>query len=335
MFVDFFVVVLTLLASFSVRLGYWYMPNIDLVWLIFGAPFIAIVIFIRFGLYRTVLRYASFDALWAILQGVSLYALVWGVIGFLSGLDGIPRSVMLINWIFLLIAIGGTRMFIRWLLTKKIGLKNSYKADANSNKVLIYGAGEAGIQLAGALKHSFEYVPVGFIDDSKELQGNYIGGLEVFSPIGIGDEINKLKVQEVFIAMPSTPRLVREKIIKTLDSYSVIVRVLPSLADLAGGKISVNDLRKVDIKDLLGRSAVSANQALLSKNITGRVVMVTGAGGSIGSELSRQIAILKPKELILYEISELALYTIEKELSRNHNQKINIYPVLGLSLIHI
>ena len=329
MFVDFFVVVLTLLASFSVRLGYWYMPNIDLVWLIFGAPFIAIVIFIRFGLYRTVLRYASFDALWAILQGVSLYALVWGVIGFLSGLDGIPRSVMLINWIFLLIAIGGTRMFIRWLLTKKIGLKNSYKADANSNKVLIYGAGEAGIQLAGALKHSFEYVPVGFIDDSKELQGNYIGGLEVFSPISIGDEINKLKVQEVFIAMPSTPRLVRERIINALGSYSVIVRVLPSLSDLAGGKISVNDLRKVDIKDLLGRGAVSANQALLSKNITGKVVMVTGAGGSIGSELSRQIAILKPKGLILYEISELALYNIEKELTGVHNTDINIYPILG------
>jgi len=329
MFVDFFVVVLTLLASFSVRLGYWYMPNIDLVWLIFGAPFIAIVIFIRFGLYRTVLRYASFDALWAILQGVSLYALVWGVIGFLSGLDGIPRSVMLINWIFLLIAIGGTRMFIRWLLTKKIGLKNSYKADANSNKVLIYGAGEAGIQLAGALKHSFEYVPVGFIDDLKELQGNYIGGLEVFSPIGIGDVINKLKVQEVFIAMPSTPRLVRERIINAFGSYSVIVRVLPSLSDLAGGKISVNDLRKVDIKDLLGRGAVSANQALLSKNITGKVVMVTGAGGSIGSELSRQIAILKPKGLILYEISELALYNIEKELTGVYNTDINIYPILG------
>ena len=329
MLVDFFIVVLTLLASFSVRLGVWYIPNIDLVWLIFGAPFIAIVIFIRFGLYRTVLRYASFDALWAILQGVSLYALVWGVIGFLSGLDGIPRSVMLINWIFLLITIGGTRMCIRWLLTRKIGLKNSFKADDNSNKVLIYGAGEAGIQLAGALKHSFEYTPVGFIDDLKELQGNYIGGLEVYSPVGIGDVINKLKVQEVLIAIPSISRLVREKIIKTLDSYSVIVRALPSLSDLAGGKISVNDLHKVNIKDLLGRGTVSANQALLSKNITGRVVMVTGAGGSIGSELSRQIALLKPKGLILYEISELALYTIEKELTTFHNQKINIYPVLG------
>ena len=325
--VDFFVIVMTLLASFSVRLGYWYMPNGDLVWLIFGTPFIAIIIFVRFGLYRTVLRYASFNALWAIIQAVSLYALVWGVIGFLSGLDGIPRSVMVINWIFLLLAIGGTRMFIRWLLTKKIGLKNSYKVD--NNNVLIYGAGEAGIQLAGALKHSFEYVPVGFIDDLKELQGNYIGGLEVFSPIGIGNVINKLKVQEVLIAMPSTPRLVREKIINTLDSFSVTVRVLPSLSDLAGGKISVSDLRKVNIKDLLGRGAVPANKALLSKNITGKVVMVTGAGGSIGSELSRQIVTLKPKGLILYEISELALYNIEKELTKLYNLEINIYPVLG------
>ena len=199
----------------------------------------------------------------------------------------------------------------------------------NNNNVLIYGAGEAGIQLAGALKHSFEYVPVGFIDDLKELQGNYIGGLEVFSPIGIGNVINKLKVQEVLIAMPSTPRLVREKIINTLDSFSVTVRVLPSLSDLAGGKISVSDLRKVNIKDLLGRGAVSANQALLSKNITGKVVMVTGAGGSIGSELSRQIVTLKPKGLILYEISELALYNIEKELTKLYNLEINIYPVLG------
>ena len=329
MLVDFVVVVLTLLASFSVRLGVWYIPNIDLVWLIFGTPFIAIVIFIRFGLYRTVLRYASFYALWSILQAVSLYALVWGVIGFLSGLDGIPRSVMLINWIFLLLAVGGTRMFAKWILTGKVGLKNNHLADNNSNNVLIYGAGEAGIQLAGALKHSSEYMPVGFIDDLKELQSNYIGGLVVHSPNDIGDVINKLKVQEIFIAMPSTSRLEREKIINALDSYPVIVRVLPSLSDLAGGKISVNDLRIVNIKDLLGRGAVLANKALLSKNISEKVVMVTGAGGSIGSELSRQIVILKPKVLILYEINELALYKIEKELTKFINLEINIYPVLG------
>jgi len=329
MLVDSFVVAFTLLASFSTRLGYWYMPNSDLGWVIFGAPIIAIIIFIRFGLYLTVTRYASFHALWSIFQAVSLYALVWGAIGFMAAVDGIPRSVILINWIFLLLAIGSTRMFARWLLTKKTGLDNSFKTDGNSIKVLIYGAGEAGIQLAGVLKHSSEYESVGFIDDSLELRGNNIGGLTIYSPDTIGDVINKHKVQEVFIAMPSTPRFMRQKIINALDPFSVIVRVLPSLSDLAGGKISVNDLRKVNIKDLLGRDAVSANRTLLVKNITEKVVMVTGAGGSIGSELARQIVVLKPKALILYEISELALYNIENELTSMDNLEISIYPVLG------
>ena len=329
MLVDAFVVVLTLLVSFSIRLGYWYIPHSDLVWVIFGAPMIAIIIFIRFGLYRSVTRYASLYALWSIVQAVSLYALVWGVIAFMAAVDGIPRSVMLINWIFLLLAIGSTRMVARWLLTKKIAVKNSFKADSNSVKVLIYGAGEAGIQLAGALKHSFEYQPVGFIDDSLELRGNNIGGLTIDSPDAISELINKNKVQEVFIAIPSASRFMRQKIINALDPYPVKVRVLPSLSDLAGGKVSVNDLRKVNIKDLLGRDAVPANKALLVKNITAKVVMVTGAGGSIGSELTRQIVRLKPKALILYEISELALYNMERELTRVDNQEISIYPVLG------
>ena len=177
MLIDSFVVILTLLASFSTRLGYWYIPNNDLIWVIFGAPIIAIIIFIRFGLYRALTRYASFYALWSILQAVSLFALVWGVVAFMSAVDGIPRSVMLINWIFLLFAIGGTRMLARWLLTRKLNLKYSFKTDGNIKTVLIYGAGEAGIQLAAALKSSFEYSPLGFIDDLKELQGNYIGGI--------------------------------------------------------------------------------------------------------------------------------------------------------------
>ena len=329
MLIDSFVVILTLLASFSTRLGSWYIPNSDLVWVIFGAPIIAIIIFIRFGLYRSVTRYASFYALWTILQAVSLYALVWGVVAFMSAVDGIPRSIMIINWIFLLFAIGGTRMFARWLLTRKIDLKNSLKTDGNIKNVLIYGAGDAGIQLAAALKPSFEYSPVGFIDDLKELQGSNIGGLEVYSPKIIGEITHKFKVKEVLIAMPSISRSRRQNIINSLDPYSLTVRVLPSLADLAGGKVSIDDLRKVNIKDLLGREAVPANKELLIKNITEKVVMVTGAGGSIGSELSRQVVSLKPKALILFEVNELALYNIEKELTGMVSQKINIYPVLG------
>ena len=179
------------------------------------------------------------------------------------------------------------------------------------------------------MKYSFEYEPIGFIDDSKLLQDNNIGGLNVYSPNSISDVINNLKVDEVFIAIPSTSRSRRQNIINAFKSYSVIVRILPSLSDLAGGKISVNDLREVSINDLLGRDPVPPNKALLSKNITDKVVVVTGAGGSIGSELSRQILLLKPKILILYEINELALYNLEKDLTKMDSQKIAIYPILG------
>ena len=329
MLVDSFVIVFILLASFSIRLGYWYLPNNDLVLVIFGAPFIAIIIFIKFGLYRAMTRYASFDVLRSIFQAVSLYALVWGVIGFMSAVDGIPRSVILINWIFLLLAVGSIRIAANWVLTKGIVLKNNFQLEVNRKRVLVYGAGEAGIQLVGALKYSFEYEPIGFIDDSKLLQDNNIGGLNVYSPNSISDVINNLKVDEVFIAIPSTSRSRRQNIINAFKSYSVIVRILPSLSDLAGGKISVNDLREVSINDLLGRDPVPPNKALLSKNITDKVVVVTGAGGSIGSELSRQILLLKPKILILYEINELALYNLEKDLTKMDSQKIAIYPILG------
>ena len=329
MLVDSFVIVFILLASFSIRLGYWYLPNNDLVFVIFGAPFIAIIIFIKFGLYRAMTRYASFDVLRSIFQAVSLYALVWGVIGFMSAVDGIPRSVILINWIFLLLAVGSIRIAANWVLTKGIVLKNNFQLEVNRKRVLVYGAGEAGIQLVGALKYSFEYEPIGFIDDSKLLQDNNIGGLNVYSPNSISDVINNLKVDEVFIAIPSTSRSRRQNIINAFKSYSVIVRILPSLSDLAGGKISVNDLREVSINDLLGRDPVPPNKALLSKNITDKVVVVTGAGGSIGSELSRQILLLKPKILILYEINELALYNLEKDLTKMDSQKIAIYPILG------
>ena len=329
MLVDSFVIVFILLASFSIRLGYWYLPNNDLVLVIFGAPLIAIIIFIKFGLYRAMTRYASFDVLRSIFQAVSLYALVWGVIGFMSAVDGIPRSVILINWIFLLLAVGSIRIAANWVLTKGIVLKNNFQLEVNRKRVLVYGAGEAGIQLVGALKYSFEYEPIGFIDDSKLLQDNNIGGLNVYSPNSISDVINNLKVDEVFIAIPSTSRSRRQNIINAFKSYSVIVRILPSLSDLAGGKISVNDLREVSINDLLGRDPVPPNKALLSKNITDKVVVVTGAGGSIGSELSRQILLLKPKILILYEINELALYNLEKDLTKMDSQKIAIYPILG------
>lgn len=330
LFVDFSLLVLVLLLSFSIRLDYWYFPNNNLIlWLIIGGPVIAIIIFLAFGLYRSVTRYVGIDTLWSIILGVTLYALIWGVIVFLGVVEGIPRSIVLLNWALSILTIGGLRLLARWLLSNERLLQNLKKTGTKYKNVLIYGAGEAGIQLMSGLKHSSEYKPVGFIDDSKEVQGGNISGMDVFSFDVIGGLIKKLSVEEVLIALPSTSRTRRANIVDALESYPVIVRMLPSLADLAGGKVSVDDLRKVSIKDLLGRDPVSANYELLSKNIIDKTVLVTGAGGSIGSELCRQIVTLKPKKLIMFEISELALYKIEKELLNIGAKQISLYPVLG------
>ncbi len=327
--VDSMLLVMILLVSFSIRLGYWYFPESDLIWVILGSPIIAIPIFVRFGLYRAVIRYIGFKALWAIVQAVSLYALVWGVVGFMAAVNGIPRSVIFINWVLSLLVIGGLRIFARLLLTKDNLARSDTSSCKDYKKVLVYGAGDAGIQLVSALEYSSEYKPVAFVDDSKELQGNQISGLTIYSIDEISHVINNSNVDEVLIAMPSASRTKRLSIIDKLEPYPVLVRMLPGVAELAGGKVSVDGLRKVSIKDLLGRDMVEANKELLGKNIFNKVVMVTGAGGSIGSELCRQIVFLKPKALILYELNELALYTIEKELSNIGIYAIDIYPILG------
>jgi FlaA1/EpsC-like NDP-sugar epimerase len=336
--VDSMLLVSILLASFSIRLGYWYFPQDDLIWVVLGAPVVASIIFVRFGLYRAVIRYIGFKALWTVVQAVSLYALVWGVIGFMVAVDGIPRSVILINWMLSLLAIGGVRIAARFLLSNNVKFSifnfefngnGNGNGNSNERRVLVYGAGDAGVQLIGALAHSDEYHPVGLIDDSKELQGRYISGLSVYSVDAIEKLIIKLKVDEILIAMPSASRAKRLAIIGILEPYPVHVRMLPGVAELAQGKVSVGDLREVSIKDLLGRDLVEANKDLLGKNITDKVVVVTGAGGSIGSELCRQIVFLEPKALILFEMSELALYTIEKELSNIGIYSLDIYPILG------
>ena len=258
--IDSVLLVFMLLASFSIRLGYWYFPQSDLIWVVLGAPIIAIPIFVRFGLYHAVIRYIGFKALWVVVQAVSLYALIWGVVGFMMAVEGIPRSVILINWALSLLTIGGLRIIARAVL--------SSRASGNTKRVLVYGAGDAGVQLVSALEHASEYHPVGLIDDSKELQGHQIRGLTIYSVSDISSVINKLKVDEVLIAMPSASRTKRLDIINTLEPYPILVRMLPGMAELAQGKVSIGDLREVSIKDLLGRDTVVPNKELLSKNIT-------------------------------------------------------------------
>jgi FlaA1/EpsC-like NDP-sugar epimerase len=322
-FVDSIFLVLILLASFSLRLGHWYWPENDLIWIIFGAPVIATPVFVRFGLYRAVIRYISFKLLWAVVQAASFYALVWGVVGFMMAVDGIPRSVILINWFLTILIIGGLRMTARWFFLDLDRINQTIKKN-----VVVYGAGSAGRQLLTALQQSSEYHPVAFIDDKYELQKQSIGGVEVVSSGDIENLINKYKVNEVLLALPSVSRVRRNEIIDLLEPYQVMVRSLPGVSELAQGKINISDLKEVSIKDLLGRDTVNPNKGLLSKNITDKVVLVTGAGGSIGSELCRQIVFLKPKVLILYEMTEFNLYEISQQLSVISHQ-CEVIPLLG------
>lgn len=321
---DSVLLVLILLFSFSIRLGYWYWPeDVNLLSAILSAPIIAFFVFIRFGLYRAIIRFIGFRAVWAIVQAVSVYAVVWGIVGFMAASEGIPRSVILINWFVTLLVIGGLRLGARWLLLR------TYSGNLKQKNVVIYGAGSAGRQLSTALKHSNEYNPISFLDDETEICGHFIDGVEVFRPSDLDLLIKDKHVTEVLLAIPSISRAQRKKIIDFLEPHPISVRTLPGVSELAQGKIQVSDLHEIDITDLLGRDSVPANQELLSLNILNKVVMVTGAGGSIGSELCRQILLLKPKTLILYELNEFALYTIHKELSDLNVTSVKVLPILG------
>jgi FlaA1/EpsC-like NDP-sugar epimerase len=317
-------IVLILFASFNIRIGYWHIPESNIYWIIFGAPLLAIPIFMRFGLYQSIVRYIGFAALWGVGQAVTLYSILWGLILLIMNVDGTPRSIIFINWMLLIIIVGGSRMLARWLLTS-----NSFKYDDIKNNVVIYGAGSAGRQLSNALKQSGEYNHLSFVDDDPLLQGGYINGVPVKSIDKLSEIIKENEVKEILIALPSISRRHRNKIIEMLSIFAIHVRSLPSVSELAQGKVRIEDLHEVSIKDLLGRDSVKPNQKLLKLKITDKVVLVTGAGGSIGSELCRQIIFLKPNKLILYEISEFFLYQIEQELKTIDLPNVEIFAVLG------
>ena len=342
---DSIVVVLALLSSFSLSLNYWYSPNEALFWIIFGAPVIAIPIFFSFRLYRSVIRYIGFKALSSITQAVTLYAVVWGLLSLMANhpiimrvlgitsdpfiftgtyFTGMSRSVIFINWMLVLIMIGGSRLLARSLFSD-----NNLFTSSEKNKVIIYGAGSAGRQLSQALQSSMEYEHVAYIDDDLAKDKSYINNIPVFLYKNIEKLIEKNEISEILLALPSISRKKRNEIIEKLSIFSVHIRVLPSVSDLAEGKVKIDDLLEIDIGDLLGREKVNPNEKLLKINISKKVVLVTGAGGSIGSELCRQIVSLKPTKLILFDISESSLYQIEQELIDIGMSNVEIFPVIG------
>ena len=317
-------------ASFSMRLGQFYSPESSEYWLFYISPLIAIPIFINLGLYRAIVRYIGFRALWTIIKAVTLYAALWSGVVFVIGFEGIPRSITLINWLSAILLIGGSRMIVRWWFA---GIDIIAPAQIRLKKnIIIYGAGTAGMELATVLDYSKEYKPVAFIDDKKELHRSTINALRVYAVSEFEKVINKLDVDEVFLAIPSASHTCRKRIIQLLEKYPVHVRTLPSMSEVADGKIKLEDIKDIDLEDLLGRDSVTPNRALFDSCIKNKSVMVTGAGGSIGSELCRQILGRSPEILVLYEQSEFNLYKIEQEFKQlidKDNRKITVIPILG------
>ncbi len=318
--VDTLLVSLSLWLAFSLRLGEWYQPQ-GQQWLLFAiTPLIAIPIYIRLGLYRAVIRYIGHRAMITVGYANALLVLFWSLLPFyLSNYFHwqlfSPRSLPLIFWMLLCILIGGSRQMARWFIAGAFG-------ERKGNHILIYGAGEAGVQLALSLGQSRHFRLLGFIDDEEALKGQQIAGLPVLGGLAVVGALRQdYESLEVLLALPSATQADRRRILQALERVEVAVRSMPSLDQVALGRADLTELNEIDLTDLLGREPVEADLQLLQQSVTGRQVLVTGAGGSIGSELCRQLLHQTPARLVLLDHSEFSLYQIEAEL----RQRIELF----------
>ena len=315
---DLFLIFISLWVALSLEQKNLYSLDSKYLNLYMTSIIIALPVFIFFDLYRSIIRFMGFTELWSIVKGVTLLAFISYFINSLIQGEFYSLTLFFFFWLLCITLISTIRLSASSFLLEKFV----------SSNVIIYGAGAAGRQLSSALRHSSELKPIAFIDEDKSLQGNFLNGIKVLSPSKLAKLIKRKNILEVLIAIPSAKRYEISRIVSSIGDLPVKVRVLPGVAELAQGKVSITDLKPLEVADLLGREPVRADQELLSSNIRSKVVMVTGAGGSIGSELCRQILKIKPKLLILYEMSEVSLYSIEQELVNNFSSS-DIRTILG------
>ena len=324
---DLLMIELAVWAAFYLRIDQTGLPQGAQEYVYLLAPALAIPLFVRFGLYRAIFRYTGMAALATTAKAVGLYALLLFLSLLLFRWEGVPRTLGLIQPLLFLLLVGGSRAVARFWLAGWSG-----KARHAVGRLLIYGAGEAGVQTASALSVGRQFVLLGFIDDDKAKAGRSINGMDIMTPEEVADAVISMGVTDILLAMPSLERARRNQIINSLRGLPVHVRTLPGMGDLASGRVSMQDVQELDIEDLLGRAPVPPDSSLLARNLAGKVVLVTGAGGSIGSELCRQILREKPHQLVLVEHSEFALYTIHHELEAlcaEHGLAVEVVPLLG------
>ncbi|SOY82794.1 Capsular polysaccharide biosynthesis protein CapD [Cupriavidus taiwanensis] len=325
---DFLLLPLSLWSAVGLRTDHWALHTQYPIGIYFMASLVAIPVFIKMGLYRSVVRYMEDRAILTIIAAVTISIVIFGSLIFFLGLSNVPRGALLIYWLLATVYIVCSRFLARAAIRMLSGIGGR----RHGNKVVIYGAGDAGRQLAVALRTGPDCEPAAFVDDDPAKHGLNIGGIKVYGSAELPRLIRRLGIEQVLLAIPSLPRSRRIEIVNRLEPLAVQVRVVPGMAELISGEAHLYDVREVDIDELLGREVVVPNTTLLMKNIAGKNVMVTGAGGSIGSELCRQIIKNQPARLVLYEQSEFALYSLEYELQQIIATKqlpIELIPVLG------
>lgn len=321
---DFVALSFALWASYCLRYDNWYAPlNVDQWAIILSAPLVAIPIFIRLGLYRAIVRYLPERAMWAMLQAMFAATIAWVVLVFLSEMSGrgiVPRSVPIIYFGLGTFIVAGSRFAAKWTFLTKL-----YRESADHEAVVIYGAGSAGIQLAQSLRGSHKVAA--FIDDNNLLHRRELAGIRVYGPDKLEELVTEYEVSDLILSIPSLTAQRRKEIVASASLHGLKIMSLPSIGDLMTGKYLVSQVKEIDVGELLGRSSVPPDPNLIREMIVDRAIMVTGAGGSIGSELCRKIAHWNPRKLVLFEANEFALYEIERELAEIAG--VAIVPVLG------
>jgi len=311
---DLAMLTIALWLAYSLRLSQLYVPDtLPKVLLMAAAPVLGVAVFYMRGLYKLVTRFIGPEGTTRVYTAVIIAAVLWALVVLMSGVKVHPRSVIVI---YGLIAAGLIRLSRQWAGSALLRAAPEHKGVSfdERKRVIIYGAGTIGIQLLRALNETGTYKTVAFIDSNPSLAGQMVHGVKVLRPEKIGKTIAEENVKEVMLATPSALRGERRVAIRALEAYPVVVKTLPALEEIASGHVEVSDLRPIDVEDLLGRDPVTPNLELLTANVHGKVVMITGAGGSIGSEITRQLLRLGPKTLVLFDLSEVALYEISMEI---------------------